>query len=404
METKLKQDRLSTQRSPLILILAIACGITIANLYYNQPLLVLLAADFNTSARAVGLIPTLTQVGYALGILLLVPMGDLWERRRLIVVMMVLTAVTLAFAACSPSLSWLIVASFMIGVTTIAAQVIIPFSTLLVRPHERGKAVGMLMSGVFVGILLARTVSGFVGEHLGWRAMYWIASGLMLLLAGAMAKVLPRSQPKLRTSYGGLMRSLIHLIKTEPRLQRASLIGAMTFGSFSAFWSTLAFLLEQPPYHYGSDVVGLFGLVGIAGAAVAPIAGKISDARSPRFAVGMGLITTIFSFVLLWAFGYHLWGLVVGVVVMDLGVQATQISNQTSIYQLPTEIHSRLNAVYIMFYFVGGALGSFLGAFAWSNFGWSGVCVLSLGLLAIALIDYVRASSSLKKPNLTKPK
>ena len=160
METKLKQDRLSTQRSPLILILAIACGITIANLYYNQPLLVLLAADFNTSARAVGLIPTLTQVGYALGILLLVPMGDLWERRRLIVVMMVLTAVTLAFAACSPSLSWLIVASFMIGVTTIAAQVIIPFSTLLVRPHERGKAVGMLMSGVFVGILLARTVSG----------------------------------------------------------------------------------------------------------------------------------------------------------------------------------------------------------------------------------------------------
>lgn len=374
-------------------MMAIACGITIANLYYNQPLLGLLATEFNTSARAVGLIPTLTQIGYALGILLLVPMGDLWERRRLIVGMMALTAVALAFAASSPSLGWLIVASFMVGVTTIAAQVIIPFVAVLVRPQERGEAVGLLMSGVFIGILLARTVSGFVGEHLGWRAMYWIASGLMLLLAGIMVKVLPRSQPALKTSYAGLMRSLIHLFRTEPRLQRASLTGAMTFGAFSAFWSTLAFLLEQPPYHYGSDVVGLFGLIGVAGAAIAPIAGKIADARSPRFAVGLGLITTVFSLVVIWAFGYYLWGLIVGVIVMDLGVQATQISNQTRIYQLPTEIHSRLNAVYIMFYFVGGALGSFLGAFAWSNFGWSGVCVLSLGLLAIALVDHNRASS-----------
>ena len=211
MKRTLKRERSRTKRSPLILIMAIACGITIANLYYNQSLLVLLATDFNTSAQAVGLIPTLTQIGYALGILLLVPMGDLWERRRLIVVMMALTAAALAFAASSPSLAWLIVASFMIGVTTIAAQVIIPFVTLLVRPHERGEAIGMLMSGVFIGILLARTVSGFVGENLGWRAMYWIASALMLLLAGVMAKVLPRSQSVLKISYAGLMRSLIHL-------------------------------------------------------------------------------------------------------------------------------------------------------------------------------------------------
>ncbi len=390
---KTKPKRSIRNRSPLILILAIACGITIANLYYNQPLLRLLAVDFNAPANVVGLIPTLTQIGYALGILLLVPMGDLWERRRLIVTMMVLTAGALAFAASAPSLTWLIAASFMIGVTTISAQVIIPFSTLLVRPHERGEAVGLLMSGVFIGILLARTVSGFVGENLGWREMYWIASGLMLLLAGVMAKVLPRSQPELNTSYAGLMRSLVHLITTEPRLQRASLIGAMTFGAFSAFWSTLAFFLEQPPYYYGSDVVGLFGLVGVAGAAIAPISGKLADDRSPRFAIGIGLMTTIFSFVVFWIFGYYLWGLVVGVVVMDLGVQATQIANQTSIYQLPTDIHSRLNAVYIMFYFVGGALGSFLGAIAWSHFGWYGVCSLSLGLLAIALADYSRAST-----------
>lgn len=370
--------------------MAIACGITVANLYYNQPLLALLARDFHTSARAVGLIPTLTQVGYALGILLLVPMGDLLERRRLIVTMMGLTAVALALAAVSPGLTWLIVASFAIGLTTIAAQIIIPFATQLIEPHERGKAVGTLMSGLFIGILLARTVSGFVGVTLGWRAMYWLASGLMLLLAVVMAKVLPRRQPPLQLSYGRLMRSLLHLMRTQPRLQQAALIGAMTFGAFSAFWSTLAFLLEQPPYDYGSGVVGLFGLVGVVGAAIAPVAGRIADRQSPRLTVGLGLLTTAFSFVFFWALGSQIWGLIVGVILLDLGVQTTQISNQTSIYQLPADMHSRLNAVYIMFYFMGGALGSFLGAYGWSHWGWPGVCGLSLGLMAIAAIIFLQ--------------
>lgn len=370
--------------------MAIACGITVANLYYNQPLLALLAREFHTSARAVGLIPTLTQVGYALGILLLVPMGDLLERRRLIVIMMGLTAIALALAAVSPGLPWLIVASFAIGLTTIAAQIIIPFATQLVEPNERGKAVGMVMSGLFIGILLARTVSGFVGVALGWRAMYWLASGLMLMLAVVMARVLPRSQPSLQLSYGRLMRSLVHLMRTQPRLQQASLIGAMTFGAFSAFWSTLAFLLEQPPYDYGSDVAGLFGLVGVVGAAIAPVAGKVADRQSPRLTVGLGLVTTAGSFVLFWALGNQIWGLIIGVILLDLGVQTTQISNQTSIYQLPADIHSRLNAVYIMFYFMGGAVGSFLGAYGWSHWGWPGVCRLSLGLMAIAAIIFLQ--------------
>ena len=262
--------------------MAIACGITVANLYYNQPLLALLADDFNTSAHEIGLIPTLTQVGYALGILLLVPMGDLIERRKLIVIMTGLTALALASAAIAPNLDWLIIASFVIGTTTIAAQIIVPFATQLVKPNERGKAVGTVMSGLFIGILLARTVSGFVGGALGWRAVYWLGSGLMIGLAAVMAKVLPVSQPSVQMSYARLMRSLLHLLKTQPRLQRASLIGAMTFGAFSAFWSTLAFLLEQPPYHYGSEVVGLFGLVGVVGAAAAPVVGKVADRKSPR--------------------------------------------------------------------------------------------------------------------------
>lgn len=370
--------------------MAIACGITVANLYYNQPLLALLARDFHTSARAVSLIPTLTQVGYALGILLLVPMGDLLERRRLIVIMMGLTAVALALAAVSPGLTWLIVASFAIGLTTIAAQIIIPFSTQLVEPNERGKAVGTVMSGLFIGILLARTVSGFVGVALGWRAMYWLASGLMLALAVVMAKVLPRSQPSLQLSYGRLMRSLIQLMRTQPRLRQAALTGAMTFGAFSAFWSTLAFLLEQPPYEYGSDVAGLFGLVGVVGAAAAPVAGRVADRRSPQLTVGLGMATTALSFVFFWALSDQIWGLVAGVILLDLGVQTTQISNQTSIYQLPPDIHSRLNAVYIMFYFLGGALGSFLGAYGWSHWGWPGVCGLSLGLMAIAATIFLQ--------------
>ncbi len=394
----MEAKRSDSQQFFLLAIMAIAGGITVANLYYNQPLLTLIAKDFNTSASAVSLIPTLTQVGYALGILLLVPMGDLLERRRLIVIMMGLTAVALALAAVSPSLTWLVVASLAIGVTTIAAQVIVPFATQLVKPHKRGKAVGTMMSGLLIGILLARTVSGFVGASLGWRAMYWIASGLMLMLAVVMAKVLPLSQPSLQTSYIRLMRSLIHLMQTQPRLQQASLIGAMTFGAFSAFWSTLAFLLEQPPYHYGSDVVGLFGLVGVVGAAAAPVAGRFADRRSPRLTLGFGIVTTAFSFILFWTLGYQIWGLVVGVILLDLGVQVTQISNQTSIYKLPKEIHSRLNAVYVTFYFVGGALGSFLGAYGWSHWGWAGVCGLSLGLMAIATIYFFKNRGDSQRP------
>lgn len=380
-------------RSFLILIMAIACGITVANLYYNQPLLALLASDFHASAHAVSFIPTLTQIGYALGILLLVPMGDLLERRRLIVIMLGLTAIMLAFAAVSPNLTWLIGASFAIGLTAIAAQIIVPFAAQLVKPQERGKAVGTVMSGLLIGILLARTVSGFVGMTWGWRSMYGLASGLMVALAIVMAKALPRSQPSLQMSYPHLMRSMIQLVQTQPQLQQVSWIGAMSFGAFSAFWSTLAFLLEQPPYHYGSDVTGLFGLVGVVGAAAAPIVGKVADRHSPKLTMGLGIATTALSFLLFLMLGYQIWGLIVGVILLDLGVQTTQISNQTSIYRLPTEIHSRLNALYVMFYFIGGASGSFLGAYSWSHWHWQGVCFLSLGLLAIAAITFLRWGS-----------
>lgn len=362
--------------------MAIASGATVANLYYNQPLLAVIARHFHASTHQVSLIPTLTQIGYAIGILLFVPLGDRTERRRLIVIMTICTAIALAVAAVSPNLLWLSVASFAIGMTAIAAQIIVPFAAQLAHPEARGRVVGTVMSGLFVGILLARTISGYLGAILPWQAVYWMGSGLMLVLAIVLMQTLPKSQPALQLSYPRLMASLWPIAK-QPALQTASIVGAMSFGAFSAFWTTLVFLLQQPPYHYGSDVAGLFGLVGVVGAIAAPQVGKIADRRSPFFTMRLGILTSTIAFILFWMAGHHLGGLILGVILLDLGVQTTQISNQTSIYRLPADLHSRLNALYIMFYFVGGAIGSYLGAFGWTTWQWSGVCALSLGLLAI---------------------
>jgi predicted MFS family arabinose efflux permease len=377
--------------SYLVWIMAIAGGATVANLYYNQPLLAIMAQSFHASHHVIGFIPMMTQIGYATGILLFVPLGDLTEQRRLIVTMLGATAVALALAAIAPNLTWLVIAHFGMGMAGIAAQVIIPFAAQLTPAPVRGKVVGAIVGGLLIGILLARTVSGFVGAIWGWRAMYWIASGLMVVLALTLSRALPRHQPALQSSYLSLMRSLIRLIRTQPILQEASLIGAMCFGAFSAFWTTLVFFLAQPPYHYGSEVTGLFGLVGIVGAAAAPLVGRLADRSSPRLTVGFGIIITTIAFIAFWWLGHQLWGLIIGVILLDLGVQSAQVSNQARIYSLPSEMHSRLNALYVMFYFVGGALGSFLGAFGWSRWQWNGVCSLSLMMLTVALVAFFKS-------------
>jgi predicted MFS family arabinose efflux permease len=369
----------------LVWLMAIASGAAAANLYYNQPLLADIAQSLNASVQDTGLIPTLGQIGYALGNFFIVPLGDLLERRRLIVMMLVGTAIALATAAVSPTIGWLVVASTIVGITTIVPQITVPFAAVLAPPEVRGKVVGTVMSGLLVGILLARTVSGFVGAELGWRAMYWIASGVMLLLAIVLVRVLPKSQPAVVLTYRQLMRSMLHLLG-EPVLQESAITGAMAFGAFSVFWSTLIFLLEQPPYRYGSEVAGLFGLIGVVGAAAAPIAGKLADKRSPRIAVVLGLMITALSFGVFWFWRTQLWGLIAGVILLDMGVQVVTVSNQAAIYKLPEATHSRLNALFITFYFVGGALGSYLGAYAWTVWGWNGVCAAGLLLLSIAFV------------------
>lgn len=386
-KTNPKMTANATIKPHTVWIMAIASGAGAANLYYNQPLLAVIQEKLHASADSSGLIPMLTQMGYALGIFLLVPLGDLMERRRLILIMLGLTALALAATAMSPNLTLLLGASLLVGITTITPQLIVPFAAQLAKPEERGKVVGMVMSGLLIGILLARTISGFIGATLGWRAMYWLASGLMIVLALILSKLLPKSQSSLQLSYPRLMKSLFKLMQ-QPVLKEAALAGAMSFGAFSAFWSTLVFLLAQPPYHYGSEVTGLFGLVGIVGAMAAPLVGRLADKGNPKLTVGLGLLITTSSFILFWVFGHQLIGLIVGVILLDLGVQTTMVSNQARIYSLPSEFHSRLNALYITFYFLGGALGSFLGAYGWSHWQWQGVCLFALLMLAVAFTTF----------------
>jgi predicted MFS family arabinose efflux permease len=247
-----------------------------------------------------------------------------------------------------------------------------------------------VLGGLLIGILAARTVSGFIGGAFGWRSVYWVAAALMITLALVLSKQLPRSEPTHAMSYAQLLRSILVLVREQPLLREASLIGAMLFGAFSAFWSTLVFRLATPPYHYGAAVAGLFGLVGVAGALIAPAAGKVTDRKSPRYTIGIGIGITIASYLCFWLFGSAFAGLVIGVILLDLGVQGAHVANQARIYGLIPEAPSRLNTVYMVMYFAGGALGYALGAWGWSVAQWDGVCLAGAALSLTALTVHLR--------------
>nr|WP_293100992.1 MFS transporter [Okeania sp. SIO2F4] len=317
--------------------------------------------------------------------MLFVPLGDIMERRRLIVTMLMATALALVTAAMSPNITWLIVASLLIGMTAIVPQLVVPFAAFLVEPGKRGKAVGTVMSGLFIGIVLARITSGFVGANFGWRAIYFFASGLMILIAVVSKFVLPKAKPSVILSYPKLILSLGQVIREQLLLRQVALIGAMSFAAYSIFWSTMAFFLKAPPLNYSSQVAGMFGLVGIVGAITAIIAGRMADRKNPRLISMLGVVISSSSFLVFSLARYELWGLILGVMLLDLGVQTTHISNQAQIYSLPAKIHSRLNTVYMVSYFVGGAMGSYCGNYAWSNWQWNGVCGVGLFVLVSAL-------------------
>jgi len=371
------------------LVMAIGCGVTVANLHYVQPLLPQIAHDLKVAEGGVAHIPALPQVGYALGLLLIAPLGDMLERRGLVIAMLGAVIVSLVGMTIAPTLGWLALASFLLGVTTITPQLLLPFAAHLAPPGERGRVVGTVQGGLLIGVLLSRTVSGLVGRHFGWRTMYGIAAGVTILLLVVLRRTLPRDRSDTGLTYPRLIGSLWELFQAEPVLRQACLFGAATFGVFLSFWSTLAFHLAEPPYRYGSEIVGLFGLVGLVGVLAASRVGKLADRGDSQATAVLGLVLMLVSFFGLWILSDRLWGIVAGVVLLDLGMQMTHVSNQTRIYALRPDARNRLNTVYMVSSCVGGGVGSILGGFAWSRWGWSGVCA-GCGLqLGVPLLFYV---------------
>lgn len=369
----------------LVWLMALTCGLVVANIYYNQPLLAAIGRTFHVSDSRASLVATATQVGYTLGMLLVVPLGDKLERKRLMLAMLGAASACLGAAALAPTFGLLAAASVLIGICSSVPQLLLPMAATLAPEADRGRIVGRIMSGLLIGILLSRTVSGYVGAHLGWRLVFAGAAGLMLALAALLAWRLPRDRPTFQGTYTSLMQSLLTLTRELAPLRRSALVGGAIFAAFSVFWTTLAFYLAGPAYHYGSDVAGFFGLVGAMGALAAPLAGKAADTRGPRFAITVGIGLALVSFVVLGVGGGYLAGLVLGVILLDVGVQSAHISNQTLIFSLRPEARSRLNTVYMTGYFTGGSLGSVVGGLAWMHYGWPGVCAVGGAFVALGL-------------------
>jgi predicted MFS family arabinose efflux permease len=293
--------------------------------------------------------------------------------------------VSLCAMAAARNILWLQIASFAVGATASTVHVIVPLAAQLAPEEKRGRVVGSVLSGLLIGILLARTFSGFAAGLFGWRAVYCIAAVAMLMIAFLLRMRLPEVPPQHRLRWAALLMSMGQLVRQHGQLRESALLGASFFCAFSAFWTTLVFLLQTPPYHYGPAVAGLFGMIGAAGALCAPFAGHVTDRRGPRFTILSALGLTLASFILLGAYGKTLAGLLAGVILMDLGVQAGHVANQTRIYSIDPSARGRLNTVYMFMYFVGGSLGSYGGAIAWAHWGWAGVCSVAVAVLSCAL-------------------
>lgn len=375
--------------SPLIYVMAVAAGLSVANLYYAQPLLHTLARDFSVSNGAAGSIITMTQLGYATGLVLLVPLGDLLERRRLITRISLCAAAVLAIAAVSPQLLWFDVACYFIGLTAVVAQLLVPFAAHLAKANDRGRVVGRVMSGLLMGILLARVASGVVSDVLGWHGVYWIAAGLMLFQAVVLYRALPVEPPQSRQAYGALLLSILHLMRDEPLLRRRIVYGMSVFGAFSVLWTSLPFLLAPAPYHYSDTLIGLFGLLGVTGVMMASFAGHLHDMGHSRHATGTALAMVIAGFLLMGVWPYHMAAVIVGIVLLDIGVQGTQILNQSKIYTLRPEARNRLTTAYMTCFFIGGAIGSAAAATAFAHFGWTGVAITGGGFGAVGFLFWL---------------
>ncbi|EMQ1490898.1 MFS transporter [Enterobacter kobei] len=374
----------------LILLMSVATGLAVASNYYAQPLLDTIARAFNLSASSAGFIVTAAQLGYAAGLLFLVPLGDMFERRMLIVSMTLLAAGGMLITATSQSLTMMIVGTALTGLFSVVAQILVPLAATLASPDKRGKVVGTIMSGLLLGILLARTVAGLLASLGGWRTVYWVASVLMVVMALALWRGLPKVKQENHLNYPQLLASVFSLFTQDKLLRTRALLGCLTFANFSILWTSMAFLLAAPPFNYSEGVIGLFGLAGAAGALGARPAGGLADKGKSHLTTTAGLVLLLLSWAAIWYGHVSVLALIVGILVLDLTVQGVHITNQTVIYRVKPEARNRLTAGYMTSYFIGGAAGSLISASAWQHAGWSGVCGIGAIVAALNLLVWWR--------------
>lgn len=374
----------------VVFTLAAGAGLSVASIYYSQPMLGIMGDDFHASISALGSVPMLTQAGYALGIMLLAPLGDRHDRRNIILIKGVMLMAALLLCGFSGSLNALLIASFVIGMTATVAQDIVPTAATLAPEAQRGKIVGTVMTGLLVGILLSRVVSGAVGEYFGWRSMYFLAAATVLLISVALWRILPHIRPATTVSYPSLLASMWHLWREHQTLRRAALAQGLLSVAFSAFWSTLALMLNAD-FHLDSAVAGAFGLAGAAGALAAPLAGMFADRVGPARVTQYGASLVMIAFALMFLLPLlspagQLTLIVISAIGFDLGVQATLVAHQTLIYSLVPEARSRLNALLFTVVFIGMAAGAALGSAALEHWHWTGVVALATLAAAASLL------------------
>ena len=368
----------------LVALMAVAGGAAVANLYYAQPLLPAIGAAFGVSDAAAGLLVTVTQLGYAVGLMLLVPLGDLVDRRRLVVRLLAVCALALVIAAAAPSLGVLALALAVTAVASVAAQVLVPFASTLADEADRGRVVGVVMSGLLTGILLARAVAGVLAAAAGWRAPFLVAAGVTASLAAILARALPRPGPSLSLPYPALLSSIATLMRTEPVLRRRMVLGACGFAGFSLAWTSLAFLLSSAPYDFGEEAIGAFGLAGLAGAVAAQRLGRLVDRGAGRRATQAVLAMAVLSWGALALGATSVPALVAGLVLLDFAVQGQNVVSQSLLSTLGSGTISRMTTAYVTANFAGGAVGSASSAIAWSAGGWHGVCAAGAAITAVA--------------------
>jgi predicted MFS family arabinose efflux permease len=379
-----------------VLIMAGTAGIAVANVYYSQPILQAMASHFHISTEKAGNISVLSQIGYGLGLFLLTPIGDMIERKKLILYLQVGLVLSLLLTAFAPGILVLYAASVLVGVFSVVAQVILPMAASLVK-ENRGKIVGQIFTGILIGILVARVFSGFITGWLGWQYVYIISAIMVLITAVLMQRDFPSTTERFTGTYGGLLKSTLAQLKRFPLLRRTALTGMLAFGTLSAFWVTLTLYLSATPFNYSASGIGLFGLLAAAGALIAPVFGKLADKGSHTRSLLFSTSITLVSILILKTFPGAVIAIWITVILLDIGVQASQVTNIAVIYTLDQKANSRINTVYMTSYFIGGALGSFIAIQLYENGGWSSSTTFMVVLAIAAIVNVLSTKSSTTK-------